>query len=105
MSVMWTHKGTWKLMHSSGKTIIKLPDTTAGMPLAMTYSVKIEPGGHRTVPLECSRKLEDQMDIRIDMGFYHRNTNLHIPTSCVNNPGNEFCPQFIPLTIFLTLAK
>ena len=22
------------------------------------------------------------------------------PPSCINNPGNEFCPQFIPLTIF-----
>ena len=23
-----------------------------------------------------------------------------MPPSCINNPGNEFCPQFIPLTIF-----
>ena len=58
------------------------------------------PGGHRTVPLECSSQLEDQMDIRVDAGFHHRNPNVYIPPSCINNPGNEFCPQFIPLTIF-----
>ena len=87
-------------MHSNGKTIMKLQDTTAGIPLAMAYSVKIEPGGHRTVPLECNSKLEDQMDIRVDAGFHHRNPNVYIPPSCINNPGNEFHPQFIPLTIF-----
>ena len=65
----------------------------------MAYSVKIESGGHRTVPLECSSQLEDQMDIRVNAGFHHRNPNVYIP-SCINNPGNEFHPQFIPLTIF-----
>ena len=100
MGVIWTHEGTQKLMHSNGKTIMELQDTTAGIPLAMAYSVKIEPGGHRTIPLECNSKLEDQMDIRVDAGFHHRNPNVYIPPSCINNSGNEFCPQFIPLTIF-----
>ena len=27
-------------------------------------------------------------------------TQMYIPPSCINNPGNEFHPQFIPLTIF-----
>ena len=40
------------------------------------------------------------MDIRVNAGFHHRNPNVYIPPSCINNPGNEFCPQFIPLTIF-----
>ena len=87
-------------MHSNGKTIIELQDTTAGIPLAIAYSVKMKPGGHRTVPLECSSQLEDHMDIRVDAGFHHRNPNVYIPPSCINNPGNEFCPQFIALTIF-----
>ena len=87
-------------MHSSDKTIIELPNKTASIPLAMTYSVEIEPGGHRTVPLECTQKLEDKMDIRIDCGFHHRNPNVYIPPSCVNNPGNKFDPRFIPLTFF-----
>ena len=88
-------------MHSNGKTIMELQNTTAGIPLAMTYLVKIEPGGHRIVPLECNSKLEDQMDIRVDAGFHHRNPNVCIPPpSCINNPGDEFHPQFIPLTIF-----
>ena len=95
VGVIWTHEGTQKLVHSNGKTITELQDTTAGILLAMAYSVKIEPGGHRTVPLECNSKLEDQMDIRVNAGFHHRN----LP-SCINNPGNEFHPQFIPLTIF-----
>ena len=79
---------------------MELQDTTTSIPLAMAYSVKIEPGGHRTVPLECSSQLEDWMDIRIDAGFHHRNANVYITPSCINNPGNEFHPQFIPLTIF-----
>ena len=47
-----------------------------------------------------SSQLEDQMDIRVDAGFHHRNPNVYIPPSCINNPGNKFHPQFIPLTIF-----
>ena len=30
----------------------------------------------------------DQMDIKIDIGFHHRNPNVHIPPSCVENPRN-----------------
>ena len=100
VDVIWTHAGTRKLMHSNGMTIMELQDTTTGIPLAMAYSVKIEPGGCRTVPLECNSQLEDQMDIRIDAGFHHRNPNVYIPPSCINKSGNEFCPKFIPLTIF-----
>ena len=40
------------------------------------------------------------MAIRVDAGFHHINPNVYIPQSCINNPGNEFHPQFIPLTIF-----
>ena len=87
-------------MHSNGKTIMELQDSSVGILLAMTYSVKIEPGGHRTVPLECNMKLLHQMDIRVDAGFHHRNPNVYIPPSCIDNPGNKFEPQYIPLTIF-----
>ena len=80
---------------------MELQDTTASIPLAMAYSVKIEPGGNRTVPLECSSQLKDQMDIRVNAGFHHRNLNVYILPSCINNPGNKFHPQFIPLTIFI----
>ena len=78
VGVIWTRKGTQKLMHSNEKTIMELQDTTTGIPLAMAYSMKIEPGGHRTVILECSSQLEDQMDIRVDAGFHHRNPNVYI---------------------------
>ena len=87
-------------MHSNRKTIIELPDSTAGVLLVLAYSVKIEPRGQRTVPLECTRKLTDQMDIRIDAGFHHRNPDVYIPPSCVDNPRNAFDPKYIPLTIF-----
>ena len=66
-------------MHSNGKTIMELQDTTASIPLALAYSAKIEPGDHRMVPLECSRQLEDKMDIRVNTGFHHRNPNMYIP--------------------------
>ena len=56
-------------MHSNGKTIMELPDSTAKVLLALAFSVNIEPGGKRTVPLECTQQLTDQMDIRIDQGF------------------------------------
>ena len=100
VGVIWTCERTQKLMHSNGKTIMELQDTTTSILLAMAYSVKIEPEGHRTVPLESSRQLEDQMDIRVDAGFHHRNPNVYIPPSCINNPGNEFHPKSLPTTIF-----
>ena len=87
-------------MHSNEKTIMELPDSTTRVLLVLAYFVKIEPRGQRTVPLECTRKLTDQMDIRIDAGFHHRNPNVHIPPSCVDNPGNAFGPKYIPVTIF-----
>ena len=62
-------------------------------------SVKMRPGGHLTVPLECTRPVTDRMDIRMDIGFHHRNPNVYIP-SFVNNPNNKYNPKYIPLTIF-----
>ena len=51
VGVIWTREGTQKLMHSNRQTIMELPDSTAGVPLVLAYSVKIEPGGQRKVPL------------------------------------------------------
>ena len=86
-------------MHSNGKTIIE-PDSTSDVPLVLGYSVKIHPGGHLTVPLECTRPVTDRMDIRMNIGFHHRNPNVYIPPSFVNNPNNKYNPKYIPLTIF-----
>ena len=41
-----------------------------------------------------------QMDIRIDMGFHHKNPNVYIPPSCVRNPNNQYNPKYMPLTIW-----
>ena len=88
-------------MHSNGKIIIELPDSTSGVPLVLGYSVKIHPGGHLTVPLECTRPITDRIDIRMDMGFHHRNPNVYIPPpSFVNNPNNKYNPKYMLLTIF-----
>ena len=87
-------------MHSNGKTIIELPDSTSGVPLVLGHSVKIHPGGHLTVPLECTRPVTDRMEIRMDIGFHHGNLNVHIPPSFVNNPNYKYNPKYIPLTIF-----
>ena len=100
MGVIWTREGMQKLMHSNGKTIIELPDSTSGVPLVLGYSVKIHPGGHLTVPLECTRPITDRMDIRMDMGFHHRNPNVYIPPSFVNNSNNKYNPKYMSLTIF-----
>ena len=79
VGVIWTTEGTQKLMNSNGKTIIELPDATSGVPLVLAHSIKICPGGHLTVPLECTRPVTDRMDIRMDIGFHHRNPNVYIP--------------------------
>ena len=79
VGVIWTREGMQKLMHSNGKTIIELPDSTSGVPLVLGYSMKICPGGHLMVPLECTRPVTDKMDIRMDIGFHHRNPNVYIP--------------------------
>ena len=79
---------------------MELPDTTSGVPLVLVHSIKIQPGGNLEVPLECTRQLTDQMDIRIDAGFHHKNPNIYIPPSCTNNPNNKYNPRYMPLTIF-----
>ena len=79
---------------------MELPDTTSGVPLVLAHSIKIRPGGNLEVPLECTRQLTDQMDIRIDTGFHHKNPNIYIPPSCINNPNNKYNPRYMPLTIF-----
>ena len=79
---------------------MELPDTSSGIPLVLVHSVKIRPGGNLEVPLECTRQLTAQMDIRIDTGFHHINPNIYIPPSCINNPNNKYNPRYMPLTIF-----
>ena len=91
-------------MHSNGETMIESPDSTSGVPLVLIYSVKICPGGHLTVPLECTRPVTDRMVIRTDIGFHHRDPNVYIPLSFVNNPNHKYNPKYIPLTI-LNLSK
>ena len=87
-------------MHANGSTVIELPGSTSGVPLVLGYSVKIQPRGNLTVPLECTRPFTDQMDIRIDTGFHHRNLNVYIPPSFVHNPNNKYNPKYMPLTFF-----
>ena len=88
------------MSRSNGSMVIELPDMTSGIPLVLARSVKIQPGGHFEVPLECTRQLTDKMDIRIDTGFHHKNPNIYVPPCCINNPNNEHNPRYIPLTIF-----
>ena len=57
---------------------MELPDTTSGVPLVLARSIKIRPGGNLEVLLECTRQLTDQMDIRIDTGFHHKNPNIYV---------------------------
>ena len=79
---------------------MELPDTMSGIPLVLAQSVRIQPGGHLEVPLECTRQLTDKMDIRIDTGFHHRNPNIYVPPCCINNQNNKYNPNYMPLTIF-----
>ena len=79
---------------------MELPDTASGVPLVLARSVKIRPGSNLKVPLECTRQLTDQMDIRIDSGFHHKNPNIYIPPCCIKNPNNKLNPKYMPLTIF-----
>ena len=66
---------------------MELPDTTSGIPLVLARSIKIRPGGNLEVLLECTRQLTDQMDIRIDTGFYHKNPNIYVvPTGMEEAP-------------------
>ena len=100
VGIIWTREGTRKMIRSNGSTVMELPDTTSGVPLVLARSVKIQPGGNLEVPLECTRQLTDQMDIRNDTGFHHKNPNIHIPPCCINNPNNKHNPRYMPLTIF-----
>ena len=89
ISVIWTHEGTRKMIRSNRSTVMELPDTTSGIPLVLAHSIKICPGGNLEVPLECTRQLTNQMDIRIDTGFHHKNPAyiypLHVLTTLTTN--------------------
>ena len=104
VGIIWAHEGTQKMIRSNGSTIIELPDTTLGIPLVLARSIKIQPGGNLEVPLECIKKLTNHMDIRINTGFHHKNPNVYIPPSCINNPNNQYSSKYMPLTIF-SLSK
>ena len=78
VGIIWTREGTRKMNRSNGSTVMELPDTTSGVPLVLARSIKIRPGGNLEVLLECTRQLTDQMDIRIDTGFHHKNPNIYI---------------------------
>ena len=80
VGVTWSHEGMRKMIRSNGSTVMELPDTTSGVPLVLARSIKIRPGGNLEVPLECTRQLTDQMDIRIDTGFHHKKPK-HIHTT------------------------
>ena len=100
VSIIWTREGMRKMIRSNGSTVIGLLDTTSGIPLVLARSIKIRPGDNLEVPLECTRRLTNQMDIRIDAGFHHKNPNVYIPPSCINNPNNQYNPKYMPLTLF-----
>ena len=100
VSVIWTHEGMRKMIRSNGSTVMELPDTTSGIPLVLAHSIKIRPGSNLEVLLECTRQLTGQMDSRINTEFHHKNPNIYIPPSCINNPNNKYNPRYMPLTIF-----
>ena len=100
MGIIWTHEGTQKMIRSNGYMVIELPDTTLSIPLVLACSIKIQPGGNLEVPMECTRKLTNHMDIRIDTGFHHKNPNVYIPSSCITNPNNQYNNKYMPLNIF-----
>ena len=93
ISIVWTREGTRKMIQSNGSTVIELPDTTSGIPLVLARSMKIQPGGNLEVPLECTRKLVDHMDIRIDTVFYHKNPNVYIPPHASETPITNIAPN------------
>ena len=108
MGVIWTRIGMQKLMHSNGKAIIELPDSTSGVPLVLGYSVKIHPGDHLTVPPECTRPVTDRMDIRMDIRFHHRNPNVYVasggPPGTLGGPCLAFC-SFLGNFIFTHFGR
>ena len=59
VGVIWTHEGIRKMVCVNKSAVIELPDSTAGVPLVLAYSVKINPGGNITVLLECTRPVTD----------------------------------------------
>ena len=65
------------MIRSNGSTVMELPDMTSGIPLVLPRSIKIRPGGNLEDPLECTRLLTNQMDIKIDTGFHHKNPNVY----------------------------
>ena len=100
MGVIWTREGMQKTDAFQWKDYHRTTRLNIECPLGTRLFSEDNPGGHLTVPLECTRPVTDRMDIRMDIGFHHRNPNVYIPPSFVNNPNNKYNPKYIPLTIF-----
>ena len=81
---------------------MELPDTTSGVPLVLAHSIKIQPGGNLEVLLECTRQLTDQMDIRIDTGFHHKNPNIYVPPSCITTLTTNIIPGICHLQYLIS---
>ena len=94
ISIIWTREGMRKMIRSNRSTVIELPDTTSGIPLVLARPIKIQPGGNLEVPLECTRKLTNQMDIRIDAGFHHKNPNVYVMHQMQNSCGGSHVIHF-----------
>ena len=95
IGIIWTREGMRKMIRSNGSTVIELLDTTSGIPLVLACSIKIRPGGNLEVSLECTRKLTNQMDIRIDAGFHTKTPMytypLHVLTTLTTNTTPNTC--------------
>ena len=100
MGVIWTREETHKLMHSNRKTIMELPDSTARVLLVLTYSVKMNAEVREQFHWSAPENSQIKWISALMQGFPHRNPNVHIPPSCVDNPGNAFYPKYITLSTF-----
>ena len=91
---MKTDAFKWKDHHRITRCNIRCPLGTS------SFSKNASRRPPYRVPLECTRPVTDRIDIRMDIGFHHRNPNVYIPPSFVNNPNNKYNPKYIPLSIF-----
>ena len=102
VSIIWTREGMRKMIRSNGSTVIELSDTTSGIPLVLMRSIKIRPGGNLEVPLECTRQLTYQMDIRINTGFHHKTQTYTYHIHTLTTPTTNITPGICHLQYLIS---
>ena len=98
IGIIWTKKGSRKMIDDDNKVIMKVHEQTKDVPLSLANSIRIPPNSVVVAAVECNHPLQPHMDIRGDAGFLRDYPNIHVAHTYVNTPDNSATLNCIPFS-------